>query len=198
VQGLSVREIPRAQFCSMLAEMTLPKSEFESGDVRRLACLEIKGGNERVDYSVEMLQRRQTADGQARPLGDTDAKGSRSGFRLNPDLAAMLSNDSHRCIEPKAGSFADALRGEEWFEDVQFLSCCLRFPLRGRADPETWVATRAILRPVSGRVGKERLGSLAQDRVGRASPASNRVRALSATKSSSSVEVARYLPEVAS
>ena len=54
MQGLSVREIRRAQFCSMLAEMALPKSEFELGDVRRLACLEIKGGNERVDYSVEM------------------------------------------------------------------------------------------------------------------------------------------------
>jgi sigma-B regulation protein RsbU (phosphoserine phosphatase) len=32
----------------------LPKSEFESGNVRRLACLEIKGGNERVDYSIEL------------------------------------------------------------------------------------------------------------------------------------------------
>jgi phosphoserine phosphatase RsbU/P len=38
----------------MLAEMMLPKSEFESGNVRRLVCLEIKGGNERVDYSIEL------------------------------------------------------------------------------------------------------------------------------------------------
>jgi phosphoserine phosphatase RsbU/P len=38
----------------MLAEMTLPKAEFESGNVQRLACLEIKGGNERVDYSIEL------------------------------------------------------------------------------------------------------------------------------------------------
>jgi phosphoserine phosphatase RsbU/P len=34
--------------------MTLPKSEFESRHVRRLACLEIKGGNQRVDYSIEL------------------------------------------------------------------------------------------------------------------------------------------------
>ena len=34
--------------------MTFPKSEFESGNARRLACLEIKGGNERVDYSIEL------------------------------------------------------------------------------------------------------------------------------------------------
>jgi phosphoserine phosphatase RsbU/P len=34
--------------------MVLPKSEFESGNVRRLACLEIKGGNERVSYSIEL------------------------------------------------------------------------------------------------------------------------------------------------
>jgi len=34
--------------------MTLPKPEFESGNARRLACLEIKGGNERVDYSIEL------------------------------------------------------------------------------------------------------------------------------------------------
>jgi phosphoserine phosphatase RsbU/P len=38
----------------MLADMTLPKSEFESGNVPRLICLEIKGGNERVDYSIEL------------------------------------------------------------------------------------------------------------------------------------------------
>ncbi|PWU02711.1 MAG: hypothetical protein C5B51_20380 [Terriglobia bacterium] len=38
----------------MLANMTLPKPEFESGNLRRLACLEIKGGNERVDYSIEL------------------------------------------------------------------------------------------------------------------------------------------------
>ena len=36
------------------AEKTLPKSEFESGNVQRLACLEIKGGNERVEYSIEL------------------------------------------------------------------------------------------------------------------------------------------------
>jgi sigma-B regulation protein RsbU (phosphoserine phosphatase) len=42
------------QFCSMLAVMTLPKSEFESEHVRRLACLEIRGGNERATYSVEL------------------------------------------------------------------------------------------------------------------------------------------------
>jgi len=44
----------REKFCSMLAVMTLPKSEFESENVRRLACLEIRGGNERVAYSVEL------------------------------------------------------------------------------------------------------------------------------------------------
>jgi phosphoserine phosphatase RsbU/P len=38
----------------MLAEMTLPKSELGFGNVRRLVCLEIKGGNERVDYSIEL------------------------------------------------------------------------------------------------------------------------------------------------
>ena len=38
----------------MLAEMTLRKSESESGNVQRLACLEIKGGNERVNYSIEL------------------------------------------------------------------------------------------------------------------------------------------------
>ena len=38
----------------MLAEMTLRKSESASGNVQRLACLEIKGGNERVDYSIEL------------------------------------------------------------------------------------------------------------------------------------------------
>jgi sigma-B regulation protein RsbU (phosphoserine phosphatase) len=34
--------------------MTLPKSEFESGNVRRLVCLEIRGGNERVAYSIAL------------------------------------------------------------------------------------------------------------------------------------------------
>jgi phosphoserine phosphatase RsbU/P len=34
--------------------MTFPKSQFESGNDRRLACLEIKGGNERVVYSIEL------------------------------------------------------------------------------------------------------------------------------------------------
>jgi sigma-B regulation protein RsbU (phosphoserine phosphatase) len=29
-------------------------SQFESGNVRRLACLEIRGGNERVAYSIEL------------------------------------------------------------------------------------------------------------------------------------------------
>ena len=43
-----------SNFCNMLREMTLSKSEFESGNVQRLACLEIKGGNERVDYSLEL------------------------------------------------------------------------------------------------------------------------------------------------
>jgi sigma-B regulation protein RsbU (phosphoserine phosphatase) len=43
-----------SNFCSMLAEVTFPKSEFDSANLRRLACLEIKGGNERVDYSIEL------------------------------------------------------------------------------------------------------------------------------------------------
>jgi phosphoserine phosphatase RsbU/P len=38
----------------MLADMTLPKSESESANARRLACLEVRGGNERVAYSVEL------------------------------------------------------------------------------------------------------------------------------------------------
>lgn len=32
----------------------MSKSQFEPGKARRLACLEIKGGNERVDYSIEL------------------------------------------------------------------------------------------------------------------------------------------------